>query len=242
VAVLASRYMAAVLSHFDSDIVDFDLLPTVLALACVDVLRVDGAGLSLIDTLRVPLAASSEDVRRAEQLQITLGEGPCLTAVATAEPLVADAAAMAKEWPIFHHELLAQTPFRAVAALPLALPGEWPFGALDLYLKDSDPDPRLMQDDVSHELAAVITSFLTRAPLTDTRWASEPVASWLGSRSVESRMNVWAGVGLLMVAAALNQAEGLACLRAYAFSHDTTIDVVAEQLTTRQLPATDVTG
>lgn len=240
--VLVDRFRAAVVSRVESGMPDFHLLPTALAEACVDVLDVDGAGLSLIEVLRVPLAASSEEVRRAEQLQVTLGEGPCLTSVATAEPLLAGPAAMAQEWPVFHLELTRQTSFTSVVALPLALPGKWPFGALDLYLKDEDPDPSLIEDQVSVALSSVITSFLTAAPLTDTTWTAHPVASWLDTRPVKSRMNVWAAVGMLMAASCLSQPQALACLRAHAFSHDLTIDGVAELLISEELPVDGVTG
>lgn len=241
-AVLADRYRAAVLAGFDSDTVDWDLLPTVLTVACLDVLGVDGAGLSLIGTLRVPLAASSEPVRRAEQLQVTLGMGPCLTAVATAEPLVANSKEMAEQWPVFYQELTCWTPFRSVAALPLALPGRWPFAALDLYLESPDPDVSLIEDEVSQELAAVIAAFLTSAPFVEGARPSESVVSWLATRPVESRMNVWTAIGMVMASGSLSQSDGLARLRAYAYSHDTTVDHVADQLTRHHLPPSHLTG
>ena len=78
---LKNRLAAAVLSGSPVP-VDPGLVPTAVSVACAEVLGVDGAGLSLVGDLRVPLAASTPEVRRAEQLQTTLGEGPCLAAVA----------------------------------------------------------------------------------------------------------------------------------------------------------------
>jgi hypothetical protein len=239
---LAGRYLAAVLSCFEGEVGDRLLLPTVLTLACVDVLGVDGAGLSLVDTLRVPLAASDEEVRRAERLQTTLGEGPCLSAVAAAEPLVAGQVSMATRWPTYYRELVEQTSFRSVAALPLALPGERPFAALDCYLKGSEPDPSLIEAPLPQDLAHVITMFLRAGPLTSVAWTSEPVAAWLDRGSVADRMNVWTAVGMVMDRTEMNQPDSLAWLRAYAFSHDSTVDEVAQLLTTSRLPLDQLVG
>src|SRR6185437_11302048 len=58
-----------------------ELLPVRLAQACVAVLPVSGAGISLLyDDFRVPLGASDDAASCAEQLQFTTGEGPCLQA------------------------------------------------------------------------------------------------------------------------------------------------------------------
>ena len=179
---------------------------------------------------------------RAERLQVTLGEGPCLSAAATGEPLVAGKAAMAARWPIYHHQLTQRTSFQSVTAVPLAVPGQRPFAALDLYSTDADPDPSLTEDPFRHDLTDVITRFLTPAPLTCVGWTSEPVAAWLAAGSVEDRMNVWTAVGMIMAVAEMDQADGLAVLRGYAYSHDSTLDETAQLLTTNQLPVSHLVG
>jgi len=93
------------------------LRPTVLAQACVAVLPVAGAGLSVIHRLRVPLGPS--DDQAAERLQSTLGEGPCLAAVEQAGPVMGDSATIARRWPTFDVELQERTPFRFLVSLPL---------------------------------------------------------------------------------------------------------------------------
>lgn len=80
---LAERFVAAVTQLYAMVGDGAELLPTVLARACVKVLPIAGASLSLTDELRIPLGASDDVAARAEQLQATLGEGPCLTATAT---------------------------------------------------------------------------------------------------------------------------------------------------------------
>ena len=146
---LDQQFMAAVIEAHDTHASGTEVLPMLLAQACVKVLHVTGAGISITDGLRVPLGASDAMAARAEALQTTLGEGPCLDATATSEPLVADETTMAARWPMFHRELLAKTPFRAVASVPLKSAQLRRFGALDLYSTDSDALQRLSLNDVS---------------------------------------------------------------------------------------------
>ena len=70
---LAERFRAQVGDAFATGRADVELLPMVFVRAAVTVLPVAGAGLSMTNHLRVPLAASDEDVAAAERLQTTLG-------------------------------------------------------------------------------------------------------------------------------------------------------------------------
>ena len=130
---LDQQFMAAVMKAHDTRASAAEVLPMLLAQACVEVLRVTGAGVSITDGVRVPLGANDTTAAQAEALQSTLGEGPCLDATATSEPLVVGETSMAARWPMFYHELLAQTPFRSVASIPLKSSQLRRFGALDLY-------------------------------------------------------------------------------------------------------------
>ena len=233
--VLASRYRAAVREAYDRRSQDPDLLPAVLADACVEVLPVSGAGLSLSGTLRVPLGASSPLVGVAERLQTTLGEGPCLTAVVTGEPLIADLTTMAHRWPTFHRELWEQTPFRSVAALPLRVAPHPPFGALELYSTDDEIDPSLLEEQVRADVVDQIADLLQGAPRTTVPWSEEPVAVWLNGPTVVRRLEVWAAVGMVMSTGAATEEDALSLLRAYAFGRELTLDDVAQQLVTHRL-------
>src|SRR4051812_24220931 len=113
------------------------LLPVRLTRACVEVLGVAGAGLSLHQgAFRVPVGGSDEMATLAERLQFTHGDGPCLDAAAHHRVLIADAAELHNRWPAFTEELFRHTPYRAIISLPLAT-GQRPFAALDLYLIDA---------------------------------------------------------------------------------------------------------
>jgi hypothetical protein len=239
VGVLANRYRAAVRDAYDRRSQDPDVLPAVLSAACVEVLPVTGAGLTLTDRLRVPLGASSLEVGVAERLQVTLGEGPCLSAAAAAEPLLASQVTMARWWPTYHRELSEQTRFRSVAALPLGTAGEHPFGSLQLYSIEDELDPSLVDEQVRADVVEPIAQLLLGAPSTAVSWSGDPVAVWLDGPSVRRRLEVWAAVGMVMSTGATSEEDALSLLRAYAFGHEMALDDVAQLVLSHRLaPAT----
>lgn len=237
---LADRYLAAVVEGFEKSEHGGDLLPQVLARACVAVLPVAGAGLGLVEKLRVPLGGSDDAVGRAERLQTTLGEGPCLAAIEAGRGLAADEPEIAARWPAYHRELVRQTPFRAVASLPLRVPGQPPVGALDLYTDDVRMPPDAASAEVQAAIADQISALLFDAPLVRAGWTDEPVAAWLAGPAVAGRMQVWEAVGMVMHTLAATQGEGLALLREYAQGHGATLDAVAERLVTEDLAPADL--
>jgi anti-anti-sigma factor len=116
-----------------------ELLPVRLARACVAVLPVSGAGLSVMnDDFRVPLGASDDVSQAAERLQFIQGEGPCLDAARSGRVVIAQAEQIQQRWPAFGDQFAQQTPFRAVISIPLPLTADLR-GALDLYLTATDP-------------------------------------------------------------------------------------------------------
>src|ERR1700712_1960277 len=124
--------------HGDTATANPELLPVRLARACVAVLPVTGAGLSLLnDDFRVPLGASDDAAETAERLQFTQGEGPCLNAARSGRVVIAQAEQIEPRWPAFGEQFFQQTPFRAAISIPLPLTADQR-GALDLYLNDAD--------------------------------------------------------------------------------------------------------
>jgi hypothetical protein len=226
--------MSAVLTAFDAHAQGAEALPMILTEACVLVLPVAGAGLSITDDeLRVPLGASDEVAVRAEVLQVTLGEGPCLDASASTDPLTSGEEEMRRRWPMFHRELLLKTPFRGVASFPLRSRRRRRFGALDLYVTDPEDLHRLSVNRVKRDIADQMASMLFDAPATTLLDVQMPV--WMNSQSVTDRMNVWVAVGILIEYARLSNDDALAALRAYAFGNNQNLDQVADQLTHRRL-------
>jgi hypothetical protein len=231
---LTGRFRSAIGQLWADSVPQWEVLPAVIARACVAAVPVDGAGISLTHALRVPLGFSDDRSARAERLQVTLGEGPCLTAAANRQPLVADADEIARQWPLFHRQLVTATPFRSVASLPLRFGNERPFGALDLYSNQSDgaefPDPAQLQ-----ETAAAVSQTLLSAPtIIDPDGASVP--AWIDAEPAHRRMRVWTVIGMLATQSKLRSADALDLMRGYAFNQDLTLDDLSSQVIDGSLP------
>ena len=237
---LAEQYRAAVAEAYDTSNDDAALLPQALSRACVAVLPVQGAGISVTQDLRVPLGASDPVAALAERLQTSLGEGPCLSAVQTPLPLTAGLEAMHARWPVFAAELVGQTPYRSVASLPLIPPrGGRRLGALDLYLTSEEPMDTQLLFQLATSVGSPVAAILAGAPTgEDDAGITMPV--WLNTDVVHARMEVWSAVGVVMVASSLDNTDALALLRADADGHGTTLDEVATGLTTGALDADEV--
>ena len=175
---IAGRFEAALDDVDEPGLAGPELLPVRLARACARTLRVDGAGLSLLDAAqqRVPLGASSAAAEIAERLQFTVGAGPCMTAHDTRQPVFAVEEELRRRWPVFTDLLLGATPFRAVVALPLqpALTG---YGAIDLYFERSDD---VLDLDVFEAMAVgeLVSSALSDAAVWST-WSAADGPEWL---------------------------------------------------------------
>ena len=230
---LGARFRAALFSdEQDKDPATFlHLLPARLTRACVRVLGVDGAGVSVLShDLRVPLGASDEVATTAERLQFTTGEGPCLQAVHAHRPVSASDGALRTHWPVFAEQLFSRTPYRALMSLPVGHDGAQ-LGALDLYWADPAGLRTLPTVDaitVTDEIYRALT-LSTPAALTGLVAPTEPV--WLRGGIPRARMNVWVAVGMLMTDLDVVAPDALALLRAYAYAHDISVDTTAHDLT-----------
>jgi len=216
-----------------------ELLPVRLARACARTLRVDGAGLSLVDAAqqRVPLGASSEEAATAERLQFTVGAGPCMTAQETRQPVFALEQDLRRRWPVFTDLLFGSTPFRAVVALPLqpALAGA---GAIDLYFRDPDDVPGL---DVFEALAVggLVSSALSEAAVWSS-WSPAEGPDWLQGPTPQRRAAVWEAMGKVGVELEVDTPAALALMRAAAYGGERTIEDVAADVLAGTLRARDL--
>ncbi len=127
--------------------------------ACVALLPVDGAAISLVHDARSrgTFGSSGALSRRLDEWQFTLGEGPCLDSVRDGAPVLAadlsDPAEM--RWPAFAAAAL-DTGVRGVCAMPVAIASVW-VGALDFFTHDGSPLTRraLTGGLLAAELAAI---------------------------------------------------------------------------------------
>jgi len=119
----------------DTMVADFDVIDflQVLTDRSAQLLDVSAAGLLLADQrgeLRV-VAASSEAARLLEQLQVQLGQGPCLDCFRSGRAVTATDLGTDGRWPQFA-EAAAEAGLGAVQALPMRL-REQVIGALNLF-------------------------------------------------------------------------------------------------------------
>jgi GAF domain-containing protein len=170
----------------------------------------------------------STDDRSAliEDLQFTLGEGPCFDATTSRSPvLISDLTAreegVADRWPAFLSEAVAAG-VRAVFAFPLGM-GATTVGTLDLYR--STPGP-LSEQQLNASL--VTADSIGFALLTE-----DPVATL--EQSSRLRMTVHQAAGMVMVQSGGTIADALLMLRASAYGEGRSInDLAADVLAGRR--------
>jgi hypothetical protein len=236
---IAGRFEAALAEAGKPGLTGPELLPVRLAHACARTLAVDGAGLSLVDSAqqRLPLGASSDEAEAAERLQFTVGEGPCISAQETHQPVFAVEEDLRRRWPVFTEMLFRSTSFRAVVALPLqpALAGA---GAIDLYFRRPEEVPDL---DVFDAVAVgeLVTSALSDAAVWSD-WSPVKGPDWLHGPTPQRRAAAWEAMGKLSVELDVSAPEALALLRAHAYDAGRSVDDVAGELLSGCLRAADL--
>ncbi|MDQ1745225.1 MAG: hypothetical protein QOE23_3564 [Pseudonocardiales bacterium] len=209
--------------------------------ACVNLLNVDGAALSMIydGAISRSLGSSSSISRELDELQFTLGEGPCLDAVSSAAPvLIADLNDPAMQrWPGFARAA-TQRGVLAVFALPVAV-ASLPIGALDLYrTRTGDLADSVLEGGlIAAELAAMPLLDLMGLDLS-AAVSDEGSDAWqqLGSLT---RLEVYQAAGILIAQLGVSASEALVRLRAYAFSHNRTASEVALDIIEHRLRLPD---
>lgn len=125
--------------------------------SCCRATGLDGAGVSIVSSSGAtePLYGSDEVATAIERLQVTLGEGPCITATTTGAPvLVSDLTdsgdAMNARWPVFRTEA-TQLGARAIFAFPIRI-GAISLGAVDMYRHTAGP---LSRPQLSSALSSI---------------------------------------------------------------------------------------
>jgi hypothetical protein len=218
-----------------------DLRPERLVRAAAAMLPVADASLSLLvgGDKRVPLGSSSADAARAERLQFTVGDGPCMTAARLGEPVFASQDDLARRWPQFAEQLFEVTPYRAVVAFPLqqALSGQ---GALDLFVRRSD---QLAEIDVFEAMAVgeLIAAALSDAAVFSD-WTVDVGPEWLHAPPARRRARVWQAMGRLCLQLDVEGPTALDLMRDYALAVGSDIDAVAGDVLAGRLGAEALRG
>lgn len=208
-----------------------------LCVACLPLLGVDAAAISLIDEgeSRGTFGASDAAARLLDSLQFTAGEGPCLEAAGTMVPvLVSDLHAQDEpRWPAFK-DAAERAGVRAVFAVPIRV-GKIGLGALDLFRSVPGPMSSTQLHDaliVADGAAQILLDLVDESSTTAER--GDPLAQWAQVASL-SRVEVYQATGMIMAQLNLSPAAALVRLRAYAFANELTASEVAQLITSRHL-------
>lgn len=208
-----------------------------LCTACVELLHVDGASISLVHqgATRGTFGSSGELSRRLDDLQFTFGEGPCLDAVSEGRPvLVAELGEPTEQrWPAFTAAVV-DAGVQAIFALPSFIAASH-IGVLDLFRYTPGP---LSADDLTGGLLAAELAVLPLLDLMteDVDWEvfSEGGDGWSQLASLE-RVEVYQATGMIMGQLDVGPTEALVRLRAHAFASGQTASEVAWEIVERRL-------
>jgi GAF domain/ANTAR domain len=205
--------------------------------ACVMLFDIDAAAISLVfdGASSGTLGSSGAPARMYDELQFTLGEGPCLDSVTHRGPvLVADLADPDEaRWPIYGPALLSHQ-IRGVFAMPVLVAGEH-VGALDFFRAQPG---RLEGDRLTGAIAA---AELAGVPLLDLMngdlqaAVNDPESNAWAELHALSRAEVSQATGMLVAQLGVEPAEALLRLRAHAYATGRSATDVARDILDRRL-------
>ncbi|KFU77018.1 hypothetical protein BB31_33480 [Amycolatopsis lurida NRRL 2430] len=200
---------------------------------CVAELKVSGAGATVLTKVgddgthhhRGLIHASNAVSARLEDLQLTVGEGPCVQAFATGGPvLVPDLAATYIRWPAFA-SAAAELGVAAVFSFPLQV-GAARLGSLDLYRDRPGPLTSGRLAD-----ALILADWATAAVIEQIDGHNTSDISWMADSHVE----IHQAVGMVKIQLDVTTEVALLRLRGHAFTTGVPLAQVAKQVVTRTL-------
>ncbi|BCY09826.1 GAF and ANTAR domain-containing protein [Actinoplanes sp. L3-i22] len=200
--------------------------------AAVVALAASGSGISVMTTdgTRGVCVTSDPVSERIEELQFTLGEGPCVDAFAARRPvLAADLSNFAGfRWPVYA-PTARDDGVRAVFAFPIQV-GAVQLGVLDIYRDRVGPL------DGAELRTAVMLADLTVEALLDMQ-ASGVARDGAGAAGLDvgHRAELFQAQGMVMVQLGVSIGEALVRMRAYAYAENRRLGDVAHDVVTRRL-------
>jgi len=203
-----------------------------LCLECAETLDVSGAGIMLMTDTghRGVLCASDSTSGTVEELQFTLGEGPCVDACESGRPVLEPdlAAATFPRWPAFTPPAM-RAGVRAIFGFPLQA-GSVQLGALDIY-NDHPGDLRPDQLAEAVNLASVVTR-----KVLDLQAEAAPGSLASELATLETlRAPVHQASGMISARFEISVDAALLRLRAHAFAVERPINDVARDVVAGRL-------
>jgi ANTAR domain len=199
--------------------------------------NIDAAAISLIfeGATCGTLGSSGAPARLYDELQFTLGEGPCLDSVALRTPILVTDLANASDirWPAYGRAMLDHQ-IRGVFAVPVVVAGAY-VGALDLFRRQ----PGELQSE--HLAGAIVAAELAAIPLLDLMDSdlqaavNDPDSNAWAELNALSRTEVSQATGMLVAQLDVEPAEALVRLRAHAYATGRGATDVARDILDRRL-------
>jgi hypothetical protein len=220
-----------ILAHLSAG-ADTELGAGRLCQVCAAVTAVSGAGIMLMsgDGPRGSLCTTNQVSARIEELQYTLGEGPCLDAYhqdrPVLEPDLADPAT--PRWFGFAGPAV-EAGVRAVFGFPLQV-GSVRLGALNLYCDRPGP-----LSDEQYADALVMADVAARAVLVMQAGAPPGALAAELEAGADFQYVVHQAAGMVSAQLDASVGQALIRLRAYAFGHDRRLVHVAQDVVSRRL-------
>lgn len=202
-----------------------------LCTACVEVLAVTGAGITIMGGDQAgPICVSDPSVAALEDLQFTIGQGPCRDAFRTGVSVHAPRlnTEASTRWPSFV-SLARNSGIGAVFAYPLTTPGAT-VGVLTLYQQiEGELSPT--QHDDSLALAEVLTETVLSLQQDAPAGTLAPGLD----DAVQYRAQIFQASGMVAVQLSILPADALLRIRAHAFANDETVADTAALIVSRRL-------
>jgi GAF domain-containing protein len=224
----------------DTLVDDYDVIELLhrLTTFCVRLLPIDAAGIVLADQRGDPqvLAASTEQARIVQQLQVDSGEGPGLECFRTSRDVaIADLREDGRRWPAFA-ERAEREGFRAVHAVPLRLRTQT-IGALNIFRAAPG---LLMAEDI--RIGQGLADMATIGILHERAFNQRTVVVEQLQLALTSRVIIEQAKGVLAERFGVDMAEAFAMLRRYARNNNLRLaevsrDVVAGMVDLRSVAA-----
>jgi GAF domain-containing protein len=165
-------------------------------------------------------------VNRADQLQMSLAEGPCMSALRASHNFCIDDTSTDPRWPRWG-PAAAELGIRSVLSIRMADLDKPTIGSVNLYARRTaafGPD--------SLEIAAILGRHATAAYLKARRHSA-------ADRAIETRSTIGQAQGILMERFAIDADQAFSVLRRYSQAENVPLTLVASRLVEeRQLPPT----
>ena len=206
--------------------------PARLCVVCADVMAMTGAGIMLMsgDVARGSVCSSNPVSALIEDLQYTLGEGPCVDAYARNQPVLEPdlAGAGGSRWVAFTQPAVSAGA-GAVFGFPMRV-GAIRIGALNLYRDHPGP-----LDDEQYADGLVLAGVAARAVLSMQADATPGMLGAELEAGSDFRFVVHQASGMVSAQLEVTVGEALVRMRAFAFAHDRLLATVAEDVVARRL-------